>query len=60
MSTEAQKRAVAKRRKKLISLRFDFNVENEADIEALSKFNEIAKGFRSKKDAFLYLINNLK
>jgi hypothetical protein len=56
MATEAQKRAVAKRRSKLESLRFDFNIEKQSDIEALDKFNALSKEFKSKKDAFIYLI----
>lgn len=57
MATEAQKRAVAKRRMKLESLRFDFNTQKSSDIEALNKFNQLSKKFNSKKEALIYLIN---
>lgn len=57
MATEAQKRAVAKRRAKLESLRFDFNVEKQSDIEALDKFNRLSEQFNSKKEAFIYLLS---
>ena len=57
MATEAQKRAVAKRRLKLESLRFDFNVENPSDVEVLGEFKELSKNFNSKKEAFVFLVN---
>lgn len=57
MATEAQKRAVAKRRLKLESLRFDFNVENPSDIEVLGEFKKLSKNFNSKKEAFVFLVN---
>ncbi|MBC9130708.1 hypothetical protein FcAc13_05220 [Frischella sp. Ac13] len=57
MATEAQKRAVAKRRMKLESLRFDFNTQKSSDIEALNKFNQLSEKFNSKKEALIYLIN---
>lgn len=60
MATEAQKRAVAKRRVKLESLRFDFNTEKPSDIEALNKFNELSEKFNSKKEALIFLINREK
>lgn len=58
MATEAQKRAVAKRRLKLESLRFDFNVENPSDVDTLFKFKELSKNFKSKKEAFTFLVKD--
>lgn len=57
MATDAQKRAVAKRRLKLKSLRFDFNTEKTSDVEVLNKFNQLSKKFNSKKEALIYLIS---
>lgn len=57
MATDAQKRAVNKFRKKVITVKFDFNTEKLSDIEALNKFNELSKKFNSKKEALIYLIN---
>lgn len=57
MATDAQKRAVAKRRLKLESLRFDFNIEKPSDVEVLNKFNQLSKKFNSKKEALIYLIS---
>lgn len=56
MATESQKRAVAKHRSKLQSLRFDFNLESESDRLILEKFNNLATNYKSKKDLLISLI----
>lgn len=60
MLTAKQKATRKHQKEKLTSIKFDFNKEKDSDIEAMEKFNELSMMFSSKKEAFIYLINNVK